>query len=91
MRGMSTLPHMKRMSLFISIIAELDHLLSQRLLPRDVSLSYPSIQTLRHHETILEESIDRMKTQGRKVIDTVQSFYYIIIILFDIQRTLEKR
>ena len=70
---------------------ELDHLLSQRLIPRDVSLSYPSIQALKHHETVLEKSIDRMKTQGRrKVIDTVQSLYYIII-LFDIQRTLEKR
>ena len=27
---MSTLPHMKRMNSFISIIAELDHLLSQK-------------------------------------------------------------
>ena len=66
------------MNSFISIIVELDHLLSQRLIPRDVSLSYPSIQALKHHETVLEESIDRMKTQERrKVIDTVQSFYYI--------------
>ena len=55
------------MNSFIFIIAELDHLLSQQLIPRDVSLSYPSIQTLKHHETVLEESIDRIKTQGRKV------------------------